>query len=140
MLGKLAGVRNKVLDRANLSAGERFLDVGCGEGLIGFGALERGASHVVFSDVSDDLLAFCRETAAALDVSDRCSFVRASAADLDGIADASVDVVSTRSVLIYVADKKGAFGEFFRVLAAGGRVSVYEPINRFGSCERRGGF
>ena len=114
MLEKLGGVRDKVLDRVNLSAGERLLDVGCGEGLIGFGALERGASHVVFSDVSDDLLAFCRETAAALDVSDRCSFVKASAEDLDAIADATVDVVCTRSVLIYVVDKEGAFGEFFR--------------------------
>jgi SAM-dependent methyltransferase len=140
MLEKLASVREKVLDRANFSAGDRLLDVGCGEGLIGFGALERGASHVVFSDVSDDLLAFCRETAAALSVSDRCSFVKASAEDLDAIADASVDVVCTRSVLIYVVDKECAFGEFFRVLAAGGRASVYEPINRFGSCERRGGF
>jgi arsenite methyltransferase len=140
MLEKLGGVRDKVLDRANLSAGERLLDVGCGEGLIGFGALERGASHVVFSDVSDDLLAFCREAAAALDVSDRCSFVTASAEDLVGIADASVDVVSTRSVLIYVSDKRRAFGEFFRVLAPGGRVSVYEPVNRFGSWERRRGF
>lgn len=140
MLEKLGGVRDKVLDRANLSGGERFLDVGCGEGLIGFGALERGASHVFFSDVSDDLLAFCRETAAALDVSDRCSFVRASAEDLASIADASVDVVATRSVLIYVGEKKRAFVEFFRVLAPGGRVSVYEPVNRFGSRERRGGF
>jgi arsenite methyltransferase len=140
MLEKLGGVRDKVLDRANLSAGERLLDVGCGEGLIGFGALERGASHVVFSDVSDDLLAFCREAAAALDVSDRCSFVTASAEDLAGIADASADVVSTRSVLIYVSDKRRAFGEFFRVLAPGGRVSVYEPVNRFGSWERRRGF
>jgi len=140
MLEKLGSVRDKVLDRANLSAGDRLLDVGCGEGLIGFGALESGASHVVFSDVSDDLLAFCRETAAALDVSDRCSFVKASAEDLDAIADATVDVVCTRSVLIYVVDKEGAFGEFFRVLAADGRVSVYEPINRFGMGEREAGF
>jgi arsenite methyltransferase len=140
MLEKLGGVRDKVLDRANFSAGERLLDVGCGEGLIGFGALERGASHVAFSDVSDDLLAFCRETAAALGLSDRCSFVKASAENLAGIADASADVVSTRSVLIYVADKERAFHEFFRVLAPGGRVSLYEPINRFGMSERGAGF
>jgi arsenite methyltransferase len=140
MLEKLGGFRDKVLDRANFSAGERLLDVGCGEGLIGFGALERGASHVVFSDISDDLLAFCRETADALGISDHCSLVKASAENLAGVADASVDVVCTRSVLIYVADKERAFREFFRVLAPGGRVSLYEPINRFGMCERGAGF
>ena len=140
MLEKLGGVRDKVLDRARFSAGERLLDVGCGEGLIGFGGLDRGASHVVFSDISENLLAFCCETAEALGASDRCSFVGASAEDLTGIATASLDVVSTRSVLIYVADKERAFGEFFRVLAPGGRVSLYEPINRFGMCERREGF
>jgi hypothetical protein len=35
-------------------------------------------------------------------------------------------------VLIYVADKRRAFHEFHRVLRAGGRISLYEPINRFG--------
>jgi hypothetical protein len=39
--------------------------------------------------------------------------------------------VTTRSVLIYVARKAEAFGEFARILRAGGRVSIYEPINRF---------
>ena len=59
----LVPVREKVLDRAGLAEGETLLDVGCGEGLIGFGALERGAGHVVFSDISDDLLDFCRGAA-----------------------------------------------------------------------------
>jgi len=128
MLEKLTGVRDKILDRAGVAAGERLLDVGCGEGLIGFGALDRGAGHVVFSDISDDLLDFCRETADALGFSDRCGFVKASADDLAGISDASVDVVSTRSVLIYVRGKERAFAEFFRVLVPGGRVSLFEPI------------
>src|SRR5438094_10323393 len=132
----LVPVREKVLDRAGLAEGETLLDVGCGEGLIGFGALERGAAHVVFSDISDDLLGFCREIADALGVSDRCSFVKASADGLAGISDASVDVVSTGSVLIYVADKERAFAEFFRVLPPGGRVSLFEPINSFGMHER----
>jgi SAM-dependent methyltransferase len=40
-------------------------------------------------------------------------------------------VVTTRSVLIYVAGKQAAFAEFFRVLRPGGRISFFEPINRF---------
>jgi SAM-dependent methyltransferase len=34
-------------------------------------------------------------------------------------------------VLIYVADKRSAFAEFARVLRPGGRISLFEPINRF---------
>jgi arsenite methyltransferase len=48
---------------------------------------------------------------------------------LEGIADASADVVSTRSVLIYVKDKAEALQAFCRVLRPGGRISVFEPIN-----------
>ena len=140
MLEGMAALRDKVLDRAWLAEGETLLDVGCGEGLIGFGALERGAGHVVFSDISDDCLELCREAAASLGLSERCSFVNAGAEDLGRIDDASVDVVATRSVLIYVADKAGAFAEFFRVLRPGGRVSLFEPINRFGMEKRRQGF
>jgi arsenite methyltransferase len=55
--------------------------------------------------------------------------VLAPADELIGIPDASVDVVTTRSVLIYVANKAAAFAEFRRVLRPGGRVSLYEPIN-----------
>ena len=65
MLEGLANVRDKVLDRAELAEGETLLDVGCGEGLIGFGALERGAGHVTFSDISEDLLEVCRAAAEA---------------------------------------------------------------------------
>jgi len=140
MLENLAGTRDRVLDGAGLREGETLLDVGCGEGLIGFGALERGAGRVVFSDISDDLLDFCREASEALGLAERCTFVRAAADDLGAIEDASVDVVATRSVLIYVAEKERAFGEFFRVLRPGGRAAIWEPINRFGSEERTSGF
>jgi len=140
MRQELVPVRDKVLDRSGLAEGEMLLDVGCGEGMIGFGALERGAGHVVFSDISDDLLEFCREAASELGVSDRTSFVKAGAADLSGIEDGSVDVVTTRSVLIYVPEKAQSFAEFFRVLRPGGRFSCFEPINRFGMEERNQGF
>ena len=137
LLAKLARTRDTVLDRAELREGETLLDVGCGEGLIGFGALERGAGTVIFSDVSTDLLDFCREAAAGLGVLDRCRFVEAAADELAPLADESVDAVTTRSVLIYVKQKAAAFGEFARVLRRGGRISLWEPINRFGAEERR---
>ncbi len=116
---------------ARLTDGETLLDVGCGEGLIGFEALERGVESVIFSDISSDLLEFCREAATDLGVLDQCRFVHASAHDLTPIDDGSVDAVTTRSVLIYVADKESAFREFARVLRSGGRISLFEPINRF---------
>jgi len=88
--------------------------------------------RVIFSDVSQPLLDRCRSLAADMALSDRCEFVEARAEDLGPIAGDSVDAVTTRSVLIYVADKASAFREFFRVLKPGGRVSLFEPINRYG--------
>ena len=124
-------VRDTVLDKAEFQPGDIVLDVGTGDGLIAFGALERlgPSGHVVFSDISQDLLDHCRAAAAAKGLLDRCCFVLASADSLDGIADASVDVVTTRSVLIYVKDKAEALRAFYRVLKPGGRISVFEPIN-----------
>lgn len=127
---RLRATRDRVLDRAELGEQERLLDVGCGDGLVAFGALERGASLVIFSDISHDLLDESRRLATQLGVVDRCRFIHAAADDLGQVEDEFVDVVSTRSVLIYVDDKNRAFSEFHRVLRPGGRVSLFEPINR----------
>jgi arsenite methyltransferase len=125
--------RDRVLENAAVREGDAVLDVGTGTGLIGFGALDLvGATgRVVFSDISKDLLDECRRIAKDLGVLPRCDFVLARADDLQGVEDDSVDVVTTRSVLIYLPDKRPAFGEFFRVLRAGGRLSIFEPINSF---------
>lgn len=133
---ELERTRDKVLDNSRLQPGELLLDVGCGEGLIAFGALGRGAGEVVFSDISEDLLDECRRRAQKLDALDRCRFVRAPADELTGVEDDSVDVVATRSVLIYVDRKAEAFAEFFRVLRRGGRISLFEPINRLNRFRR----
>ena len=157
--------RDSVLDRAAIRPGDVILDVGCGDGLIGFGALDRVGpkGRVIFSDISSKLVERCRAPAENVPspsnggpnpnfpspsgggqgggfLLNQCQFVVNAADDLVDISEASVDVVTTRSVLIYVDRKDRAFAEFFRVLRPGGRISIGEPINRFSSPEPRGRF
>jgi ubiquinone/menaquinone biosynthesis C-methylase UbiE len=134
-LERLAHVRDRVLANGEVHNEDVVLDVGCGDGLIGLGALDLGA-EVIFSDVSQDLLDDCMRLAG-----NRARYVLASADQLP-LDDASVDVVTTRSVLIYLdlEAKRRAFREFHRVLRGGGRVSVFEPINRFGHPDPEGRF
>ncbi len=127
-------LRERVLDNGDMRPGDVVLDVGCGDGWIAFAALDRvgPAGRVVFADVSQDLVDHCRALAEELGVLSRCEFVRASAEELP-LADASVDVLTMRSVLIYLdrAGKERALREFHRVLRPGGRISIAEPINSF---------
>ena len=133
MLQELFAIRDQVLQHASLAEGETLLDVGAGDGLIAFGALAQAGEQgtVIFSDISQDLLDHCQALAGQMGVLDRCRFARASADVLAPFADGWVVVVTTRSVLIDVAAKQRAFHEFYRVLKPGGRISLFEPINRF---------
>jgi len=94
----LHDVRDRILDAAAIKQGDTLLDVGAGDGLIAFGALDRvgDQGHVIFCDISEPLLEHARSLAIEMGVVDRCSFVRASADDLSPLEDASVDVVTTR--------------------------------------------
>jgi arsenite methyltransferase len=132
LLPELDQFRERVIANAEITSGDIVLDVGTGNGLIGFAALERVGprGRVIFSDVSADLLEECKRLATELGVLDRSELVEASA-DALPLADESVDVVTTRSVLIYLLDKEPALREFHRVLKPAGRLSMFEPINRF---------
>lgn len=132
ILSLLYPVRDKVLDNAQLNDNDVVLDIGCGDGLIGFGALARiKDGFVIFSDISQDLLEHVHAVAKEMQELNRCQFLQASAHELSAIDDSSIDVVTTRSVLIYVDEKQQAFNEFYRVLKPRGRISIFEPINRF---------
>jgi len=135
--GAIERIRDRVLNGAQLSAGMTLLDVGSGDGLIAFGALARlGPSlRVILTDVSIPLLEYAEARAHDLGVRQSCTFLQGSADRLTGVADESIDVVTTRAVVAYVTDKPAVFREFLRVLRPAGRLSIAEPILRDAALE-----
>jgi arsenite methyltransferase len=121
---------DRVLDRAQLASGMTLVDVGTGDGVVAFRAIDRvGPSLRVFlTDISVPMLRHAEALAVQRGICDQCTFLECSAEKLDAIADASVDVISGRAVLAYVADKNAALREFYRVLKPGGRISIAEPV------------
>lgn len=132
MRAVVAKIRDRVLDGARLISGMTLLDVGAGDGLISFEALRRVKQpfSVVLSDISAPLLKRAERIATDLGFRDHCSFMEAPAQTLAGIANESVDVITSRAALAYVHDKPSAMRSFLRVLKPGGRLSLGEPIHQ----------
>ena len=124
------GFVDRLLDAAHLSAHITLADVGTGDGVVAFRAIDRvGPSlRVVLADISAPLLRHAKALAMQRGIVHQCEFVHCPADDLKGIGNAAVDAVTTRAVLAYVADKSAALREFYRVLKPGGWISIAEPI------------
>ncbi|MDE3010348.1 MAG: methyltransferase domain-containing protein [Pseudomonadota bacterium] len=124
------GYVDRVLDAAALAPGQTLLDLGSGEGALAWRAIERVGPDlaVIVSELFPALLATARARARALGVEAQCRFVQADAVDLGAVATESVDAVTARSVLAYVADKRAALRECLRVLKPGGVLSLAEPV------------
>jgi arsenite methyltransferase len=120
----------RLLDGAQLVAGQTLVDVGTGEGIVAWRAIERVGPtlRVWLTDVSEPMLRHAESRALERGVCGQCTFLRCPADHLQGVPDESVDVVVTRAVLTYVADKTAALREFHRVLKPGGRISLAEPV------------
>jgi arsenite methyltransferase len=123
---------DRVLDGARLAPGMTVADIGTGDGLVALRAIDRvGASlRVLLVDISEPMLRHAEALAAQRNVLPQCTFLKCGAESLDGIADASIDIVTTRAALAYVTDKSKALREFHRVLKPGGRLSIAEPVFR----------
>src|SRR3989304_9041931 len=126
LAASLDTVRDRVLAMADLQPGERVIDLGAGPGLLGLKAAEMVGQDgaVILLDISADAL---REAASEARVG--CGFVVADALACP-VHDGWADAVVMRSVFIYIPDRRAAARELARVVKPGGRVAVYEPLNR----------
>jgi arsenite methyltransferase len=121
---------DRVLDGARLFPDMILLDIGTGDGVVGFRAIERLGKNVrvIFTDISAPLLQHTEALAKQRNTVEQSTFLQCSADNLCALADSSVDAVVARASVAYVADKAAAFREFHRVLKPGGRMSIAEPI------------
>jgi len=122
----LFGVRDKVLDRADIKPGSVVIDIGTGTGLLAFGAYERlqNTGKVIASDKFSDCVEECAKIAQECGIIDNFETL-VSSADNILLPDNSVDVVVMRSVLVHILDKFAPMKEFYRILKPGGRVSFF---------------
>jgi SAM-dependent methyltransferase len=105
---------------ANVHAGERALDLGCGDGVF-TAELARAGARAVGVEVAEAALARARARNPSLEF---------SLAPIDGplpVADSAFDLVWCSEVIEHVGDTARWLSEVKRVLAPGGRLLVTTP-------------
>jgi 2-polyprenyl-6-hydroxyphenyl methylase/3-demethylubiquinone-9 3-methyltransferase len=105
---------------SNVTAGERVLDVGCGEGAFA-AELERAGADVLAVDVAEEPLARARRSHPGLPV---------RLIDPDGpwdVEDCAYDAVWAGEVIEHVADTAAWISQVRRALRSGGRLILSTP-------------
>jgi SAM-dependent methyltransferase len=112
-----------IVEPLALVRGAKALDLGCGEGKQSIELARRFGFAVIGVDPVPRHIDLASEAAKAAGVDARFELGRAEAIPL---ADASVDLIWCREVMVLVADLSAAFAECWRVLREGGRMLLYQ--------------
>ena len=106
----------------NLAGGKRFLDIGCGAGMLGK-AVSGRYEEIYGIDIAEDAVGLARQNG-----------MLASRADLNSevlpFKSSFFDSVTALSVLQYVYDAEHALREFHRILVPGGELLLSVPNMR----------
>jgi SAM-dependent methyltransferase len=116
-----------LIDAAQLSPGERVLDVGCGAGAIALEAARRvrPGGSVLAVDISPELVAVARDRAASAGAGE-VDVVEADAAAYPYDEEA-FDVLVSRNGLMFFVDPDAALANLARALRPGGRIVFTAP-------------
>src|SRR6185503_4532005 len=121
---QLYPAQQKLLQLADIKAGDKVIDIACGTGLVSFPAAEQTGEKgfVMATDISDKMVETGTAIAKERNLSN-ISFQRMDAEELD-VEDSSYDIALCALGLMYFPDPLKAIKEMYRLIKPGGHAVV----------------
>jgi ubiquinone/menaquinone biosynthesis C-methylase UbiE len=119
-------VSNKLVELAEIKAGQRVLDIatGIGEPAITAGKIVGQKGHVTATDISAEMLAIGEQRAKSLDLQNIMEFVQSDAENLKLKTDEKYDAILCRWGLMFLPNLETALNNMHDKLASGGKLAA----------------